>query len=49
MYDENIEGKFERESLKRTISVSSGLESLQMVLEPDTGRCASTEVESEEG
>ena len=37
----NLEGKSERESPKRTISVSGGIEMLQMVLEPDTRRCAS--------
>ena len=30
-----------RESPKRTISASGGFELLQMILESDTGRCAS--------
>ncbi|KAG7024023.1 hypothetical protein SDJN02_15052, partial [Cucurbita argyrosperma subsp. argyrosperma] len=34
-------GKPERESPKRTISTSGGSRPLQMVSEPDTGRCAS--------
>ena len=34
-------GKPERESLRKTISVSSGFGPLQMVSEPDTGRCIS--------
>lgn len=37
---ESFEGKFERESLKKTIFASDRSESLQLVLEPDTGRCA---------
>ena len=41
----NLEGKPERESLKRPISAGSGLKLLQMVLEPDTGRCVSEETE----
>ena len=40
-----LERKFERESLKRTISTSDGLELLQMILEPDTERCTSEEAE----
>ena len=39
----NLEGKSERESTKRTIFASGGLGWLQMVLELDTGRCASEE------
>ena len=35
------EGKSERESPKRTISASGGSGLLQMVSEPDTGRCVS--------
>ena len=30
-----------RNEVKRTISISNGFELLQIVLEPDTGRCAS--------
>ena len=33
----NLEGNPERESPKKTIFVSGGLEQLQMVSEPDTG------------
>ena len=40
----NLVGKPERESPKRTISASGELELLQMVLEPDTERCASKDV-----
>ena len=36
----NLEGKLGRESPKRTISINSGIELLQMVSKPDTGRCA---------
>ena len=36
--DAFLEGKPERESSERTISASGGSGSLQMVLEPDTGR-----------
>ena len=39
----NLEGKPEKENLKKTIFASGGLELLQMVLEPDTGRCVSEE------
>ena len=39
----------ERESPKRTIFVNGGLEPLQMVLEPDTGRCASEEAKLQRG
>ena len=45
----NIEGKPERESPKRTISVSDGLGALQMVSEPNTGRCASEEADPQRG
>ena len=41
--------KSERESSKRTISASSRLRLLQMVSEPDIGRCASKEVEPRRG
>ena len=34
--------------LKQTISASGGLELLQMVLEPDTGLCASEDVGRQE-
>ena len=37
----NIEGKLERESSKKTISTSGGLLLLQMLSEPNIGRCAS--------
>ena len=37
----NLEGKPERESPRRTISSNGELGLLQMVLESDTGRCAS--------
>ena len=37
----NLEGKLGRESPKRTISTCAGLGLLQMVSEPDVGRCAS--------
>ena len=40
----NFEGKSERKSPKRMISIS-GLRLLQMVSEPDAGQCASEEVE----
>ena len=36
-----LEGKPGRESLKRTISARGELRLLQMVSEPDTGRCVS--------
>ena len=39
------QGKPERENPKRTVSASGGLGPLQMVSEPDTGRCASEEAE----
>ena len=38
-----------RESPKRTISASSGLGPLQIVSEPDTGRCANKEAEPRRG
>ena len=44
-----LEGKPERESPKRTISVSSGHGRIQMVSEPDIGQCASEEAESRRG
>ena len=40
----NLEGKLERKSPKKTIFASGGLGLLQMVSEPDTGRCANEEV-----
>ena len=45
----NLEGKPEKESPKRTISASDALRLLQMVSEPDTGRCASEEAEPQRG
>ena len=48
-YFKNLEGKPERESPKRTISASGGLEQLQMISEPDTKRCASEKAESRRG
>ena len=45
----NIEGKPERESPKRTIFACGGLGLLQMVSEPDTGRCASEDARSSRG
>ena len=45
MHFKNLEGKLEKESPKRTIFASGGLELLQMVSEPDTRQCASEEVE----
>ena len=39
----NLEGKPKRESPKRTVSASGGPQSLQMVSEPDIGRCAREE------
>ena len=45
----NLEGKSERESPKRTISASGGLESLQMLSELDSRRCASEKVELQRG
>ena len=44
-----FEGKPERESPKRTISASGRLGPLQMVSEPDTGRCASEEAVPRKG
>ena len=41
----NLEGKLERKSQKKTISITDGLKLLQMVSEPDTKRCASEEIE----
>ena len=45
----DLEGKPGRESPKRTISACSGFGPLQMVVEPDTRRCASEEVEPRRG
>ena len=45
MHFKNLEGKPERKNPKRIISSCSGLGLLQMVSEPDTGHCASEEVE----
>ena len=45
----NREGKLGRKNPKRTISTSGGLRPLQIVSEPDTGRCASEEVEPQRG
>ena len=42
----NLERKPERENPKRTISASGGPRLLQMVSEPDTGRCASEDAVS---
>ena len=41
----NFEGKSERENPERIISADGGLGLLQMVSEPDTGRCASEDIE----
>ena len=41
MHFKNLEGRLGRESPKRIIYASGGLKSLEMVSEPDTGRCAS--------
>ena len=45
----NLEGKPERESPKKIISASGGLVLLQMVSEPDTGRCASEDARPPKG
>ncbi|KAG7011668.1 CDPK-related protein kinase, partial [Cucurbita argyrosperma subsp. argyrosperma] len=45
----NLEGKLESKSPKRKIFASSGFGPLQMVLEPDTGQCASEEAEPQRG
>ena len=45
----NLEGKIKRERPKRTVSISGGLGLLQVVLEPDTRRCANEEVEPQRG
>ena len=45
----NLEGKPVRETQKRTKSASGGLESLQMVSEPDTGRCTSEKTKPRRG
>ena len=45
----NNEEKLERENPKRTISVSGGLELLQMVSEPDTEQCANEEAKPRKG
>ena len=44
-----FERKFERESLKKTISASNGFGLLQMVSKPDNGQYASKEGESQRG
>ena len=49
MHFKNLEGKREGENPKRKISVSGGPELLQMVSEPDTGRCVNEEVEPRKG
>ena len=49
MLYKNFEGKLERESPKKTIFASGGLGLLQMVLEPNTKRCANEEVEPRRG
>ena len=46
---QKLEGKPKRESPKRTISAGGGLGPLQMVSEPDTGRCVSEEAELRRG
>ena len=45
MHFKNFEGKPKRKSVKRTIFASGGLGLLQMVLELETGSCASEEAE----
>ena len=45
----NLEGKPERESPKKTISASGGLELLQRVSELDTEQCVSEEAEPRRG
>ena len=45
----NLEEKPERESPKRTISASGGLELLLMVLQPNIGRCANEEAKLQRG
>ena len=45
----NLEKKPERESSKRTISASGGLELLLMVLQPDIGRCANEKAKLQRG
>ena len=45
----NLEGKPERKNPKKTIFASGGLGLLQMVSEPDIGRCASKDVEPRMG
>ena len=44
MHIKNLDRKSKRESPKRTIRATSGLELLKMVLESDTWRCASKDV-----
>ena len=45
----NLEEKLERENSKRTVSANGGLGRLQMVLEPDTGRCVNDDAGPQEG
>ena len=45
----NFEGKLERESPKRTIYTSGGLELLQMVSESDTRQCVGEEAKPQRG
>ena len=45
MHFKNFEGKPKRESPRRTLFACGGLGPLQMVLEPDNGRCTSEEAE----
>ena len=49
MHFKNLEGKLKRENSNRTISVSNELGLLQMVSEPDIGRCVNEEVEPQRG
>ena len=49
MLSKNLEGKSERESSKRRIPASGGLELLQMVLGPDMRRYASEEAKYRRG
>ena len=45
----NFEGKLERKSSNRIISVSGGLGPLQIVSKPNTERCASKDSEPQKG
>ena len=45
----NLEGKLEKESPKRKIFACGGLGLLQMVSEPNIGRCASEDARSSRG